>query len=48
MFYNGLSKNYNVDLMSTDLSLHSGIPKHFYNLKERATTVFYVIVDLPA
>lgn len=35
MFYNGLSKNYNVDLMSTDVSLHSGISKHFYNLKDK-------------
>ncbi len=35
MFYNGLSKKYNVDLISTDISLHSGIPKHFYNLKDK-------------
>jgi hypothetical protein len=35
MFFNGLSKNYNDDLMSTDVSLHSGIPKHFYDLKDK-------------
>ena len=35
MFYNGLSKKYNVDLISTDVSLHSGIPKQFYHLKDK-------------
>jgi hypothetical protein len=35
MFYNGLSKNYNVDIVSTDVSLYSGIPKDFYALKDK-------------
>ena len=35
MFFDGLFKNYNVDLMSADISLHSGIPNHFYNLKDK-------------
>lgn len=35
MFFNGIAKNYNFDLMSSDISLHSGIPKNFYHLKEK-------------
>ena len=35
MFYNGLSKNYNVDIVSTDVTLYSGIPKDFYALKDK-------------
>lgn len=35
MFLNGKSKNYNLDLIINDISLHSGIPKHFYSLKDK-------------
>jgi len=31
MFFDGLSKKYNIDIMSTDVSLHSGIPKQRYD-----------------
>lgn len=33
MFVNGLVKKYNVDFMNEDISLHSGIPKEYYSLK---------------
>ena len=35
MFLNGISKNYNIDLLSDDISIHSGIPKKFYYLKDK-------------
>ncbi len=35
MFLNGISKKYNVDILSTDVSLHSGIPKYLYNMKDK-------------
>ena len=34
MFFNGIVKKYDVDLMIGDISLHSGIPKDYYNLKD--------------
>ena len=34
MFVNGIVKKYNVDWMSEDMSLHSGIPRDYYSLKE--------------
>ena len=33
MFVNGIVKKYDVDLMNEDISIHSGIPKEYYNLK---------------
>ena len=34
MFLNGIINSYDVDLMVGDISLHSGIPKQYYNLKD--------------
>ncbi len=33
MFVNGKPKKYDIDLMNGDISLHSGIPKQYYGLK---------------
>ena len=33
MFVNGIVKKYNTDLISEDMSIHSGIPKQYYSLK---------------
>lgn len=35
MFVNGINQNYNIDKILSDISLHSGIPKKFYHLKNR-------------
>lgn len=34
MFITKKSKNYNVCLFNEDSSLHGGVPKSFYNLKD--------------
>ena len=34
MFFDGILKKFNVDYLSEDVSLHSGIPREYYKLKE--------------
>ena len=36
MFRKGIENNYNVDLLNEDISVHSGIPKEFYFLKDKS------------
>lgn len=35
MFVNGIRNNYNVDVLKPDISVHSGVPKEFYAMKDR-------------
>lgn len=35
MFCNGIEKKFNTDYLSQDISLHSGIPKQYYQLKDK-------------
>jgi len=35
MYFNGIENNYNMDFYDLNVSLHSGIPKHYYYLKDK-------------